>query len=181
MTASDHVNKSLRQQQQDSDINRTLPYTDEEYPDGLRVYHSTFSDKAPHEHDEHGGTFHAGTIRAAWDRLDESTEQGGIVRYHQYAISRNAPFSKKLWEDPIHPNKAKRVPEDKTSRVHAYTNEVEDPGSRSYVIPSKFVGAHVKYLGPQFNQGGQELRGPGGEVIANAISTMVGGPFKEVK
>ena len=175
MTASDHVNNSLRQQQQDSDI--TLPYSDE-YPPELRVYHSTFSDKAPHEH---GDTFHAGTIRAAWDRLDESTEQGGIVRYHQYAISRNAPFSKKLWEDPIHPNKAKRVPEDKNSRVHAYTNEVEDPGSRSYVIPSNFVGNHVKHLGPQFNGGQQELRGPGGQIIANAISTMVGGPFKEVK
>ena len=163
----------IRQQQKDADIR--LPYSDE-WPAHLRVYHSTFSDKAPHEY---GDTFHAGTLRAANDRLDESTEQGGIVRYHQYAISRNTPFSKKFWEDPIHPNKAKRVPEDKTSRIHTYINEVEDPGSHSYVIPSNFVGTHVKHLGPQFN--GQDLRGPGGQVIANAISTMVGGPFKEVK
>jgi hypothetical protein len=178
MSASDprlnNPDIDIRQQQKDADIR--LPHSDE-YPNWLRFYHSTFSDKAPHEY---GGTFHVGTLRAAWDRLDESTEQGGIVRYHQYAIHRDAPLSKKLWEDPIHPNKAKRVPEDKTSRIHAYTNEVEDPGSRSYVIPSNFVGTHVKHLGPQFNEG-QELRGPGGQVIANAISTMVGGPFKEVK
>lgn len=168
MTASGHLNKSITQQQ-DSDND---PFSsDEKF---IRVFHSTFSDKAPHEY---GDTFHAGTLWAANERLDEATEQGGIATFHKYRINRDAPFSKKLWEDPLHPNKAKRVPEDKTNRIHAYTNEVEHPGSRSYVIPSNFVGTHVTHLGPQFEH--QELRGPGGQVIANAISTMVGGPFKK--
>jgi hypothetical protein len=136
------------------------------------VYHGTFESKPPHEYDQE--TFHAGTRKAADDRLDEAEEAGGIATMHAYEISDTAPTSRvKDWEDPYNRG-GKIVPEHKTNRIYPYTNAVEDAGSTSYVIPSHFVGKHVKHLGPQF----QELRGEDGQAIANAMTVMSGGRYQ---
>lgn len=137
---------------------------------GKIVYHGTFSDKPPHEY---GGTLHAGTERAAHDRLEEAEEFGGMATIHAYEISDDAPMSRTMWSDPIYRSYGARkvVPEYPKKKIYPYTNAVEDYGSVSYAIPSGFVGTHVKHLGPQF----QELRGEGGRIIASAITTMLGG------
>lgn len=132
------------------------------------VYHGTFSDEPPHEY---GGTFHAGTLWAAEDRLRDAEEIGGIATIHGYEISDDAPTSKKGWRDPLSNNRDKRVPEYKRNRIYPYVNEWEDSGSTSYVIPTEFVGKHVKHLGPQF----KEPRGEGGKAIMNAVTAMSGG------
>ena len=135
------------------------------------VYHGTFESQPPHEYNQ--DTFHAGTRKAAEERLDEAEESGGIATMHAYEISDTAPTSRrKTWADP-YANSDNVVPEHKTNRIYPYTNEVEDSGSTSYVIPNQFVGRHVKHLGPQF----QELRGEDGKTIANAMSTMLGGKY----
>jgi hypothetical protein len=141
---------------------------------GKIVYHGTFSDEAPHEYTE---TFHAGSARAAHERLDEAEEQGGIATVHGYEISDDAPMSRMVWADPYdYPDTGPNVvPEFNQKRIYPYKNSVEDKGSTSYVIPSIFVGNQVKHLGPQF----QAPRGEGGKTIMNAVSTMVGGPFKK--
>ena len=139
---------------------------------GKIVYHGTFSDQPPHEY---GGNFHAGTMRSAHERLDEAEEIGGIATIHGYEISDDAPTSKKSWKDPLSDYIHNRVPEHKRNRIFPYVNEWEDSSSTSYVIPTGFVGKHVQHLGPQF----KEPRGEGGKAIMNAVSTMVGGPFKK--
>jgi len=137
------------------------------------VYHGTFSDEPPHEY---GGTFHAGTYEAANDRIDEAEEVGGIATIHEYEISDDAPTSRIVWADPYdHPDEGPNVvPEYNQKRIYPYRNSVEDKGSISYVIPTGFVGKHVKHLGPQF----QEPRGEGGKAIMSAISVMSGGRYK---
>jgi hypothetical protein len=152
---------------------------------GKIVYHGTFSDEPPHVY---GNPFHAGTVSAAYDRIHGEIQNAGAggedeatYRIHKYEISDNAPTSRKTWDDPgdgfTHgPND---VPQSNQQRVYPYKNRYEDKGSTSYVVPSNFVGNHVKHLGIQFqhfSQGGDY----GHEVAVNAISTMVGGkpPFK---
>jgi len=137
---------------------------------GRIVYHGTFEDKAPHEYAQ--PTFHAGTRKASEDRLAEAEEVGGVATIHAYEIKDKAPTSRQNWDDPLdHWNP---VPEHRTGRIYPYTNINEDEGSTSYVIPSRFVGNHVRYLGPQF----QELRGEGGRVIKDAITVMAGGKLQ---
>lgn len=137
---------------------------------GKIVYHGTFSQEAPHAYNE---PFHAGTLRSAYDRLDEAEELGGVEAVHGYEISDNAPTSRKMWADPLddYDDSPTQVPEYNQKRIYPYKNTVEDKGSTSYVIPSKFVGNHVKHLGVQF----QALAGPGGQVIGQAMQQMVGG------
>lgn len=142
---------------------------------GKIVYHGTFSDQPPHSYDQ--DTFHAGSEKSAYDRLTEAEEVGGIATVHAYEVSNDAPMSKEKWADPLEwrTSDYPEVPENDISKIHSYNNAVEDKGSTSYVIPRTFVGKHVKHLGPQF----KEPRGEGGKAIMNAISTMVGGPFKK--
>lgn len=137
---------------------------------GKIFYHGTFSHKPPHEY---GGAFHVGTERAAQDRLAEAEQVGGMATIHAYEISDDAPMARGRWADPIYRFKGvpKVVPESPKKKIYPYINAVEDSGSLSYAIPAGFVGEHVKHLGPQF----QELRGYDGQMIANAITTMVGG------
>ena len=147
---------------------------------GKIVYHGTFSGGAPHEY---GGTFHAGTMRSTDDRANDQTmygevEEPAIRQVHAYEISDDAPASKKMWKDPtFYEGETGVVPEHKDNRIYPYVNELEDRGSTSYVIPSGFVGKHVKHLGVQFQgfHGNDEQH----DTMMNAVSTMVGGPFKK--
>ena len=152
---------------------------------GKIVYHGTFSDEPPHTY---GEPFHTGTMAAAYDRIDTEIQDNGAglkseptFRIHKYEISDNAPTSRATWNDPANdygygPNV---VPEFNQKRIYPYSNAYEDKGSTSYVIPSNFVGNHVKHLGIQFqhfSSGGDY----GHEAAVNAMSIMVGGkpPFK---
>ena len=160
---------------------------------GKIVYHGTLSEKAPHEH---GYPFHAGTYEAAHQRLENEISDGvdwgeagvGLSQIHAYEIDENAPTSSKTWQDPMFPDKegwysdpndpkiaSREVPEHSQSRIYPYVNSIEDKGSTSYVIPSRFVyeGQHVKHLGVQF----QDIVAPSEnqKAIYKAMSTMVGG------
>lgn len=138
---------------------------------GRIVYHGTFAEKAPHEYDQ--PTFHVGTRKAAEERLAEAEELGGIATIYAYEIGDKAPTSRQSWEDPL--DRWNPVPEHRTGRIYPYTNIGEDEGSTSYVIPTKFVGNHVKHLGPQF----QEPRGHLGDLIADTTTIMSGGKAKK--
>lgn len=146
------------------------------------VYHGTFSEHPPHEYDE---PFHAGTMRAADDRAEDQlmggeVEEPAIRQVHAYEISDDAPMSKRIWDDPMTgmhgPNGSKPVPEFNEKRIYPYKNDREHRGSTSYVIPSWFVGKHVKHLGVQF----QGLHGNDEQYdsVMNAITSMVGGKIK---
>ena len=149
---------------------------------GKIVYHGTLSEEAPHEH---GFPFHAGTLRAANDRLDDEIQHGvdwdsaerGVASIHAYEISDTAPTSRRTWQDPMfYTDEGMAVPEHKENRIYPYENDREDRGTTSYVIPSGFVGKHVKHLGVQF----QSLVDPydgRGEAVYNAMSVMVGGRY----
>lgn len=122
------------------------------------VYHGTVETDPPHLH---GFPFHAGTKRAAQERIDDEISHGISVdkptrvtaSYHAYEINDAAPISKRTWEDPMfYSSEAKAVPEHKENRIYPYKNEREDGGSISYVVPSSFVGNHVKHLGVQFKE-----------------------------
>ena len=144
---------------------------------GKIVYHGTHSDEAPHAY---GEPFHAGTLNAAYDRLEDEQTNGIMEaptsRIHKYEIADSAPTSRAVWNDPLDedgdgPN---FVPEYNQKRIYPYKNTREDKGSTSYVIPSDFVGNHVKHLGIQFQHftsGGDY----GHETAVDAMSTMVGG------
>lgn len=122
------------------------------------VYHGTYSEKPPHLYKQ--PTFHVGTAGAAVSRLNNVSEgwgtaRGGVPAYstgtiHAYEVAEDAPTSRKVWGDPVENDAA---PENNTKRIYRYTNTVErwdDDVSESMVIPTKFVGKHVKYLGAQF-------------------------------
>lgn len=122
------------------------------------VYHGTAESDPPHTH---GMPFHAGTLRSAQDRIDDELSHGidrdeiPVVNttIHAYEVAENAPMSKRVWEDPMfYQNERRAVPEHKENRIYPYINAREDRGSVSYVVPSSFVGRHVTYLGPQFQQ-----------------------------
>jgi hypothetical protein len=87
-------------------------------------------------------------------------------------------MSRATWEDPDAWAYADlggtRVPEHKTNRIYPYTNRREDRGSTSYVVPSGFVGNHVKSLGLQF----QGFVGTNDQFdnMTNAMGSMVGCP-----
>lgn len=157
---------------------------------GNIVYHGTFNDKAPHEH---GGTFHAGSMRSTADRsydqlMAGEVEEPAIRQVHGYEISDDAPMSRRTWGDPdvgflraTHERDGEdaptpEVPEHKDNRIYPYINDREDRGSTSYVIPSGFVGKHVKHLGVQF----QDFHGNDEQhaALMNAITAMVGGKIK---
>jgi len=144
------------------------------------VYHGTLSEEAPHEH---GYPFHAGTLRAADDRLEDEISHGvdwsevgrGVSSIHAYEISDGAPTSRRTWQDPMFgEDENQLVPEHKENRIYPYKNDREDRGSTSYVIPSHFVGKHVKHLGVQFQQLVNPYDGRDTDVF-NAMSTMLGG------
>jgi hypothetical protein len=148
---------------------------------GKIVYHATFSEYAPHEW---GEPFHTGTEAATEDRVVDIIQAGeeegpAIVQRHAYEISDTAPISRMTWADPDdHPDTGPNVvPEFNTKRIYPYKNSREDKGSTSYVIPSDFVGNHVKHLGVQFQGfvGTDEQH----DALMSGISTMVGG--KSVK
>lgn len=122
------------------------------------VYHGTVENEPPHVH---GFPFHAGSKRAAQERIDDEISHGMSVdeptrvtaSYHAYEIDDESPMSKRTWQDPMfYQDERKAVPEHKENRIYPYTNEREDRGSTSYVIPSSFVGKHVKHLGVQFKE-----------------------------
>ena len=147
---------------------------------GKIVYHGTFSNQAPHEY---GERFHAGTMAATDDRAADQlmageVEEPAIRQVHGYEISDDAPMSRHTWSDPDIGSRGwpDRVPEHKDNRIYPYKNDREDKGSTSYVIPSGFVGKHVKHLGVQF----QGLHGNDEQynAVMGAISSMVGGPKK---
>jgi len=154
---------------------------------GKIVYHATLSDEPPHEY---GFPFHAGTIKSAdhrldseiadgvdWDPENTGTKRIGVGSIHEYEISDNAPTSRRTWEDPVDGLKTP-VPEHKENRIYPYSNAYEDRGNISYVIPSSFVGNHVKHLSrQQFLINADRTQEA---IIMNATSTMVGGkpPFK---
>jgi len=142
------------------------------------VYHGTYEGSPPHRW---GEPFHAGTMKATDDRSYDQVMGGevsapAIRQLHAYEISDDAPMSKRVWADPdewTHDT----VPEHKGNRIYPYKNMREDRGSISYVIPSNFVGNHVKHLGIQF----QAVFGEDEDhsAVMNAVSTMVGGPSKK--
>ena len=153
---------------------------------GKIVYHGTFSEEPPHVY---GEPFHTGTLAAAYDRIDDEMTNNGAglageptFRIHKYEISDNAPTSRRTWADPQDDYKygPTVVPEFNQKRVYPYKNTREDKGSTSYVIPSDFVGNHVKHLGIQFQNFTQHGL-YGHEAAINAMSIMVGGkpPFKD--
>lgn len=122
------------------------------------VYHGTVESDPPHLL---GFPFHAGTKKAAQERIDDEISHGISVdeptrvaaSYHAYEISDEAPMSRRTWEDPMfYKNEQRAVPEHKENRIYPYKNEREDRGATSYVIPSSFVGKHVKHLGTQFTE-----------------------------
>jgi hypothetical protein len=152
---------------------------------GKIVYHGTFSDEPPHEYGHE--TFHAGTVRATEDRAADQmmggeVEEPAIRRLHAYEISDDAPMSKRVWDDPMEgmfgaSEKARPAPEFKENRIYPYKNIREDKGSTSYVIPSDFVGNHVKHLGVQFQgfYGSDEQE----KAVMDAITTMSGGKVRK--
>lgn len=140
----------------------------------------------------YGDTFHAGTLDSTDDRLAATTPAPGAVMndvayqgssaipvwtVHKYEIADDAPMSRRIWDDPSTANEdlGMPVPEHKTNRIYPYVNTWEDLHSTSYVVPSDFVGTHVKHLGEQF----KGVVEPVGHATVNAISTMVGGPHKK--
>jgi hypothetical protein len=152
---------------------------------GKIVYHGTFSEGAPHEYDQ---TFHAGSMAATDDRsadqmMGGEVEAPAIRQVHAYEISDTAPMSRRTWADPdagfarvVKPEAGgavPEVPEHKENRIYPYTNIREDRGSTSYVIPSAFVGTHVKHLGVQFQ--GLHADDDDYDATMKAISTMLGG------
>ena len=151
---------------------------------GKIVYHGTMSQEPPHEY---GEPFHVGTERAAEQRLDDEIEHGNfwaeeplrIASMHAYEISDTAPKSRKMWKDPTrYEGEPAAVPEHKENRIYPYKNAIEHKGSTSYVVPSSFVGKHVKHLGLQF----QHFVADDPDDIdtaLGAISVMVGGRFKQ--
>lgn len=151
---------------------------------GKIVYHATHSDEAPHSY---GEPFHAGTLNAAYDRLEDEQSNGMLAeamldkewatsRIHKYEIADSAPTSRAMWNDPLDEDGdgLNFVPEYSQKRIYPYRNRYEDKGSTSYVIPSDFVGTHVKHLGIQF-QHFTNFGDYGHETAVNAMSTMVGG------
>ena len=151
---------------------------------GKIVYHGTFSEYAPHEYGHE--TFHAGTMQATDDRsadqiMGGEVEEPAIRQVHAYEISDNAPMSKRTWDDPMSgmfgsSGKSKPAPEYSEKRIYPYKNIREDKGSTSYVIPSGFVGKHVKHLGVQFQgfHGNDEQH----DAVMSAITAMSGGKVK---
>jgi hypothetical protein len=148
------------------------------------VYHGTFSEGAPHEWLQE--TFHAGTMRSTEDRAADQmmggeVEPPSIRRVHAYEISDSAPMSRREWSDPdvvVKGDYAPNVPQHKENRIYPYKNLREDRGSTSYVIPTGFVGNKVKHLGVQF-QGLYTENNEDYDKFMGALSTMVGGKFKE--
>ena len=147
---------------------------------GKIVYHATHSDEAPHAY---GEPFHAGTLNAAYDRLEDEQTNGMMEaptsRIHKYEIADSAPTSRRTWFDPMGGweedyDGEPIVPEHNQKRIYPYKNEREDRGSTSYVIPSDFVGNHVKHLVIQF-QHFTNFGDYGHETAVDAMSTMVGG------
>lgn len=148
------------------------------------VYHGTFSEYPPHEYGHE--TFHAGTMRATDDRAADQmmggeVEAPAIRQVHAYEISDNAPMSKRIWDDPMEgmfgsSEKVRPAPEFNEKRIYPYKNIREDKGSTSYVIPSGFVGKHVKHLGVQFQgfHGDDEQH----DAVMGAITAMSGGKVK---
>lgn len=142
------------------------------------IYHGTLSDQPPHEYDQ--PTFHAGTRQAASDRLDDEISHGvdwdevpiGVASVHAYEVSPNTPKSRKIWDDPMSYDTP--VPEHKSNRVYPYLNSREDINNLSYVVPTGFVGSHVKHLGVQFQQviGGKDAE----NAVFGAIRGMLGIP-----
>lgn len=144
------------------------------------VYHGTTTEEPPHKH---GYPFHAGSRKAAYDRLDDEVNNGFyweddepevlVGQVHAYEISDKAPTSRRTWEDPDFHDVSKSVPEHKENRIYPYTNKYEDKGSTSYVVPSKFVGNHVKHLSTEqffINTTNEQ-----DDTVYNTMSTMVGG------
>ena len=154
------------------------------------VYHGTWSDEPPHVY---GETFHAGTMAATEDRAADQmmggeVEEPAIRRVHAYEISDSAPMSRRVWSDPDigslraghdYEKTTPKVPEHKENRIYPYTNIREDRGSTSYVIPSSFVGKHVKHLGIQFQgfYGSDEQE----KAMLNATTGMLGGSPRSSK
>ena len=164
-------------------IRLTDLFLENKYMASKIVYHGTLSEEAPHEH---GYPFHAGTSRAANERLDDEIQNGvdwgeatrGVASIHAYEVSDTAPTSRRVWQDPMFgEDENKFVPEHKENRIYPYKNDREDRGSTSYVIPSNFVGKHVKHLGVQFQQLVNPYDGRD-EAVYNAMSTMSGGKYK---
>jgi len=125
---------------------------------GRIVYHGTVESDAPHTY---GFPFHAGSLRAAQERLDDElshgidTDETPVVTasIHAYDVDESAPTSRRVWQDPMfYEDERRAVPEHKENRIYPYKNAREDRDSTSYVIPSSFVGKHVKHLGVQFQQ-----------------------------
>jgi hypothetical protein len=77
----------------------------------------------------------------------------------------------------MHGGKGNPVPEFNEKRIYPYKNVREDRGSTSYVIPSGFVGKHVKHLGVQF-QGLHVDSYEDYDAVMGGISSMLGGKFK---
>lgn len=149
------------------------------------VYHGTLSEEAPHEH---GYPFHAGTLASADERLADEIQNGdgpyqtGVASIHAYEVDDATPTSRHVWGDPLFRKTGRdydahrAVPEHKENRIYPYKNAHEDSGSTSYVIPSNFVGKHVKHLGVQFQRIVNPYDGRA-EAVYNAMSTMSGGRY----
>lgn len=86
---------------------------------GIVVYHGTLSEQAPHRVFQREGVFHAGTRKAAIDRLlDQDALQIGDEdldvsqpQLHAYEIMPDAPMSMLTYSDPIYEGSIELTPE----------------------------------------------------------------------
>jgi hypothetical protein len=126
------------------------------------VYHGTWSDKPPHEYDK---PFHAGTERAAHDRLSSGEGipegMGWMQTVHAYEID-DKDVEPTLYSDPHYGDTYSNIWKEKTpphtrkapetpNRIVKYLNDHEDRGSTSYLIPrSAYEEGRVRHMGVQF-------------------------------
>jgi len=148
----------------------------------LLVFHASFSRTPPHELEPvsddpnqsgFGGGFHAGTEKAALDRIRGLYKQGFDTVYglplddstmHTYEV--HGGVDSTIHDDPMasryfknsprqrHGIKNEPLPELPTNRddkVFQYRNLYEDPGSTSFFIPRRMVEeGKVTHLSSQF-------------------------------
>lgn len=158
---------------------------------GITVYHGTLSEQAPHNVFQHAGAFHAGTRKAAVDRLiDQDALQPGDEglevsqpQIHVYEIMPDTPVSMLTYSDPDYglsdidytkPAVAKVAKYSSkgllvnrgniTRSIKKYKNLIEDPGSTSYLIPTQMVPNRIRHLGTQFYGYNPDVEDPASDV-----------------
>lgn len=147
--------------------------------ESIIVYHGTWTGRHPHIVADN--VFHAGTRKAALDRLrDNMPRNPKQAEIHKYEINPNA-VSMLTYSDPeFHPSwvspTAGHAVNSSSSALHVnagiigtkakkYINLIEDKGSTSYQIPTQLVKTGmVKHLGVQFEGYNPDTEDPNSDV-----------------